>query len=182
VISETLRGNKLNGILIAIVPLITDAPIILVSVFILKVLPSTQLILGILSLFGGAFLTYLGIQNLNFSPIVSNSSTNYRSTIKNGIVANFLSPHPYLFWISIGAPTCIRASESSTLNPIAFIAGFYLLLIGSKVVVAIVSSKVKNFIKSNLYVYLMKFLGLILLILAVLMFYDGFQLIRDYIV
>jgi threonine/homoserine/homoserine lactone efflux protein len=181
VISETIKGNKINGILIATAPLLTDSPIVLFSIYILKSFAGTNVLLGLLSLMGGVFLVYLGIKNLGFKARFKSTSPGYRSSFKYGVITNFLSPHPYLFWISIGAPTFIKASQYGPFDPFAFILGFYILLIGSKVVVAIISGTIKNFIQSYTYSYIMRFMGVVLLILACLMFYDGYQLLLDHI-
>ena len=59
VISETIRHNRKAGILIAAAPLLTDIPIILVSVLIISKLPNSNLVLGILSIMGALFIAYL---------------------------------------------------------------------------------------------------------------------------
>jgi len=173
VISETLRGNRLNGILIALAPMMTDLPIVLVSIFLLKTVSGSDILLGIISIAGGIFLMYLGIKNLTFSNIESNSSGNYVTSIRYGIITNFLSPHPYIFWITVGAPTFIKASEIESLQGYVFITGFYLLLIGSKIVLAIVTGFFNHFLSGKTYSILMKLIGLIIIAYAFLMIYDG---------
>ena len=181
VISETLKGNKLNGLLIAIAPLITDAPVVVLSIYLLNSFSDTDVLLGVLSLFGALFLVYLGIQNLRFNPKVKETNPGYGSSLKYGVVTNLLSPHPYIFWITIGAPTFIKASRNGLHGGFAFIIGFYLLLIGSKVVVAIISGMIKNIMQSSVYANVMKIMGAILLILAVLLIYDGYLLLINHI-
>lgn len=181
VISETLKGNKLNGLLIAIAPLITDAPIVVLSIYLLNSFPGTDVLLGVLSLFGAVFLIYLGIQNLRFNPKAKETNHGYGSSLKYGIVTNLLSPHPYIFWITIGAPTFIKASRNGLQDAFAFIIGFYLLLIGSKVVVAVVSGMIKNIMQSSVYAVVMKLMGAILLILAALLVYDGYRQLIDHV-
>lgn len=177
VISETLKGNRLNGILIALAPLITDLPIILISIYLLKSLSNTGFVLSVLSFLGGIFLIYLGIQNFRFNPETKSAKSDYHASLRYGVIANLLSPHPYIFWITIGAPTFIKASEVGTYSSLAFTAGFYLLLIGSKIIIAIISGVAKNLIQSIVYTFIMKLMGAILLILAVLLILDGYRLL-----
>ena len=177
VISETLKGNKINGMLIAIAPLITDLPIVFFSIFILNSFSNTEHILGILSITGGIFLIYLAVQNFRFNPKTNNTKSGYGSSIKYGIITNILSPHPYLFWITIGAPIFIKASKSGASNSFAFIIGFYLLLVSSKVVIALISSKVKGFLNSTSFNNTMKLMGGILLLLSGVMIYEGFLMV-----
>ena len=56
VISETILHDIRAGIKVAIAPLITDAPIIVLTVFILSRLSGFQGILGVISLVGGVLV------------------------------------------------------------------------------------------------------------------------------
>ena len=179
VMSETLKGNRINGILISLSPLLTDLPIILISVYSLQLIADIDLIYGLLSIAGGLFLIYLGIQNFKFDPQKSVVASNYRISIKNGIITNLLSPHPYIFWLIIGAPTFVKAGKSSTLSQALFIIGFYVLLIGSKIAVAIIAAKAKDFLQSSTYTNITKVMGLIFLVLASVMIYDGIGLLNS---
>lgn len=177
VVSETLKGNRVNGILIALSPLITDLPIILVSVYLLSLFSNTNLILGILSVFGGIFLLYLGIQNFRVHDKERPPEVNYRNTIKSGVITNLLSPHPYIFWLTVGAPTVFKSVKVDSASPFFFITGFYIFLIGSKVAVALISDKAKGFMRSSAYKSTIKIMGLMLLVFAVLMIYSGINML-----
>ncbi len=173
VVSETLRGNRLNGILIALAPLLTDLPIVLISIFLLKALSGSDILLGLLNIFGSIFLFYIGIKNLRLRKTRDISVRDYSRSIKYGVIANLLSPHPYLFWITVGAPTFIKASEIERISGYFFIAGFYLLLIGSKVIIAFVTGFFNNFLKGKTYQNLMRLMGLIIIVFAIAMLFDG---------
>lgn len=62
-ISETLKFGKKEGVKIAIAPLITDIPIILLTVFILASLSKIGIFLGFISLIGGLFLFRVAYEN-----------------------------------------------------------------------------------------------------------------------
>lgn len=51
---------------------------------------------------------------------------------------NAVNPHPWVFWIAAGAPALIRAWRLAPWRGVAFVAGFYVTLIGSKVALAAV--------------------------------------------
>jgi threonine/homoserine/homoserine lactone efflux protein len=53
-----------------------------------------------------------------------------------GVLVNAVSPHPWIFWIGIGAPLLVSAWRRSPGFGLAFLIGFYVLLVGSKVVLA----------------------------------------------
>ena len=98
-------------------------------------------------------------------------------SFRRGLVTNALSPHPYLFWITVGAPVVIRAGRSSLLAAALYIAGFYLLLIGSKIAVAFLVDRSKAWIQGRAYVWIIRSLGVVLLVFAVLFLRDGLRLL-----
>ena len=52
-------------------------------------------------------------------------------------MTNLLSPHPWLFWLTVGAAILAKAIAQNWLVAAAFLFGFYLLLVGSKVLIAL---------------------------------------------
>jgi len=173
VISETLKHNKLSGIKVAIAPLITDGPILLVSLFLLTRLSNLNFLLGAISLFGAGFLIYLGYESLTIKSINLNIQKTGEQSLKRGIIANALSPNPYLFSFSIGGPIMIKALGISIVALLSFIGSFLLLLVGSKIVISLIVEKSKTFFKSKTYIYTLKFLGLVLIIFAIIFLKDA---------
>ena len=178
VISETLQHNIRSGIKVALAPIVTDLPIILISLFILAKLSIFHTILGIISLGGGLFLLILGWQSLKTQGIDLVVPVASPKSLSKGIFTNFLSPHPYLFWLSVGAPTMSKAMNSHPLAGVTFIGSFYFCLIGAKIAVAILTGKSKSFLTGNSYRAIIRCLGLFLIILAGKLFYDGLQLLQ----
>ena len=112
VISETLKFNKKAGIRVACVPIITDFPIVFFSIYFLWKIGNYNQILGIISFIGAVFLVYLAwesLKNTNFQINQSRSGQNKPFSMQKGIIANFLSPHPYLFWITVGGPIIFKS-------------------------------------------------------------------------
>ena len=56
VITETLQHDIKSGLKVALAPMITDLPIIIVTLFFLSKLSNFHEILGIISLIGGCFI------------------------------------------------------------------------------------------------------------------------------
>lgn len=177
IISETLKGDRTNGFLIALAPAATDIPIVILSIVGLKVMAEAIPVLGILAIAGSVFIFYLGSSNFKFNLDKTTVKAGYTTSLKTGIVANFLSPHPYLFWITIGAPTFIKASAINPLFGWLFIFSFYTVMIGSKAGLAELTYRSKNLIRGKLYQTVMKSLGVILILFAVLMFREGLILL-----
>ena len=63
VISQTLKHGMREGVKVALAPLITDLPIILVSLLVLTRLTDFKTVLGVISIIGGVFVAYLAYGN-----------------------------------------------------------------------------------------------------------------------
>jgi len=177
VISETLQHDIQSGVKVALAPIITDLPIIILTLFILAKLSNFHSMLGIISLIGGCFILFMGYESIRTKGVALNFQETKPRSLTKGILANALNPHPYLFWFSVGAPTMIKATKQNIIAPLAFIASFYALLVGSKILLAILVGKSKSFLVGNVYIYTMRFLGLVLCVLAFALFRDGLKLL-----
>jgi threonine/homoserine/homoserine lactone efflux protein len=177
VISETLQHGVKAGVKVALAPVATDLPIIIAAVFILSKFSDFHTLLGIVSLAGGVFVLVMGIENLRVKTIEFDVYPSSSKSFTKGILANALNPHPYLFWISVGAPTMTRAFDVAPGAPFAFIFGFYALLLGSKILLAAAVAKSGTFLNGRKYVVLVRFLGLVLCVLSLSLFRDGLKLL-----
>jgi threonine/homoserine/homoserine lactone efflux protein len=177
VISETLRHGKRGGVLIASAPIVTDVPIVGISVFVLAKMQNFTLVLGIISLSGAVFIAFLAFESIFIKGIEINLGKVRAQSLRRGIITNLLSPHPYLFWITIGAPFLLKGYRTNMMSVVFFLLGFYLFLVGSKITIALIVDKYKLFLKSNAYVYIVRTLGLILLVFSALFLKDGLALL-----
>jgi threonine/homoserine/homoserine lactone efflux protein len=137
VMTTTLQRGLLAGIRVALSPLLTDAPIILLCVLVLTNLPPA--FNNIISLIGGLFVIYLGIDGLRearHATLEIKAADSGARDLLRGALVNALSPHPWLFWLGVGALKVVDAWKQSPANAFAFLFGFFLLLIGCKVVIA----------------------------------------------
>lgn len=178
VVSETLQHDMKAGVKVALAPILTDLPIIVFTLFILAKLSRFHHVLGIISIIGACFLLYLGIKNIQTKGVQVNISTAAPKSLQKGILVNALSPHPYLFWFSVGGPTTIKAMAVSLPAAIFFIGSFYVLLVGSKIFLAVLVGKSRSFLQGNTYIFTMRLLGGVLIILAGILFRDGFHLLN----
>ena len=178
VISETLLHDIRAGIKVAMAPLVTDPPIIILTIFILSRLSGFHGIMGVISIVGGLVVLVMGIKGIKAKGLEVDIQKPRPRSLAKGILVNILSPHPYLFWLSVGSPTMARANDQHFFVAAAFVISFYFLLIGSKIVLAILVGKSKTFLKGRIYIYTMKLLGLALCALAVFLFKDGLTLLK----
>ncbi len=137
VLTSTLRRGFGAGVRVALVPLPTDAPIVLLSVFVLESLPAMAV--RALGVAGGAYVIYLGagtLRGARTAELSAARNASSRRDILQGALVKALSPHPWLFWISVGGPLLVNAWGDAPVRGVTFLVGFYGLLVGTKVVVA----------------------------------------------
>ena len=176
VISQTLRYGVREGVKASMAPLITDLPIILVSVLILRSLSDSRFILGCISMAGGLFVTYLAYECFRTVRLEMADLDGGPQSLGKGAAVNALNPHPYLFWLTVGGPSVIRAWADSPLGAVAFVAVFSGSIVGSKVMIAAMVGQSKHVLSGKGYGIVMRVLGLMLLFFAVLLFKDGVEL------
>lgn len=178
VVAETLRHGARAGIRVACAPLLTDLPIIAVALLLLARLTAQPKILGLVSLAGGLLLLFFGWQDLRRRDIALPMPEESPQPLRRGIAVNLLSPYPYLFWLGVGAPLATKAMAQGVGAAAAFLGGFYLLLVGSKVVLAMVTGSSRAFLSGKAYRLTLRLLGLLLWGLALLLLRDGVTLLR----
>ena len=178
VISETLQQGVRSGIKVALSPLITDLPIIVLTLFVLKQLSGLNNLLGVISLIGGCVVLFMGYKSMNPKMGESGISERVPRPLLKGVLVNALSPHPYLFWLSVGGPIINKAMGIGTMAPFVFLGSFYMLLVGSKVVLALLAGQSRIFFKGTAYRYTMRLLGFALVVLGVMLFRDGLMLLE----
>jgi threonine/homoserine/homoserine lactone efflux protein len=145
VITATLRSGLAGGLQVALAPFVSDAPIIALSVLLVGFLPPDAL--RWVGTVGGLVVIWMGVEIIRSSakaelPSDPGARTGSRGELWRGAVVNVLNPHPYLFWATVGGPTLVSGWKISPWYALAFLLPFYLVLVGSKMLVAwLVSSR-----------------------------------------
>ena len=140
-INQTLLDGWRRGAVIAMAPLISDIPIVLVILLLLDRLPVN--FLRLISLAGGVFLLYIswGLWRQwraggTFQASSNQDSDEQQKPVSSGgylwrgIMMNALSPGPYTFWTLVNGPLVLSALRQSWLHGVAFLLGFYGMMIG----------------------------------------------------
>lgn len=175
VISQTLQHNAREGVLVAAAPVVTDVPIILASFFLLQQFPGFQPLLGLISTAGGVYVLYLAYETLKTAPVEIGAAHAEPHSLRKGALTNFLNPHPYLFWATVGVPFFLNARQDDPGAAWGFILNFYLLLVGSKVALALTVNRFRAFLQGKVYLWSMRFLGVALAVFSILLFRDAFE-------
>ena len=185
VITQTLKRGWRAGNLIALAPLISDLPIVLLTVLLISRLPHAAF--GWLGIIGGLFVIYLGVDTIRGVwkqrhmkqeevQAISNEGGSTYAILWRAAATNALNPHPYLFWGTVGAQLLLRiAQQSGITSAIIFLVGFYTLLVGSKLLLAFVVSHSRNWLRGRTYQGILVGSGVLLLGLGILLISEGVQ-------
>jgi threonine/homoserine/homoserine lactone efflux protein len=98
-------------------------------------------------------------------------------SLAKGIAANALSPHPYIFWLTVGTPIMSKAVKTSMALPFVFILGFYVCLIGAKILLAVLVGQSRAFLQGKTYVNTMRMLGVVMCVFALMLFKESLGLL-----
>jgi threonine/homoserine/homoserine lactone efflux protein len=170
VITASLRSGLSGGLRVALAPLITDAPIIALAVLLSGSLPASAL--RWVGTVGGLVVIWLGVETLRAArraplPSHEEGQGDPRRELWRGVVANALNPHPYLFWATVGGPAVVSGWRISPWYVVAFMIPFYVLLLGSKVVVAWLVSRQAGGLSLTWYRRVLAGCGILLLIMGI---------------
>ncbi|MBO3748115.1 LysE family transporter [Streptosporangiaceae bacterium NEAU-GS5] len=136
VITASLRDGFPAGARLACVPLFSDLPVVLLTVTAVGALP--DVLLRVLSVAGGLYVAYLGVTGVLQARTARPPASDARPPssaweLAKGVLVNLLNPHPWLFWTAVGAPIVLAAHGAAKAW---FVAGFYAVLVASKIALA----------------------------------------------
>lgn len=172
VITHTLRHGLRAGALVAAAPLVTDPPIALICVWLLSGTAAAAL-LPWLSIGGGLFVAWLGIDTIRASTGGARAVQAAPRPLRDGILVNALSPHPYLFWITVGGPLTVRFGAASSGAGVAFVALFLVLVVAGKVGLAAIVERSRGWLEGRAYRWLLGAMGVMLVAMGVWLVADG---------
>lgn len=172
-VAQTLRYGLRQGIVTALAPVLTDAPIVALSLLLYSRLDAAGPVLAVISFAGGLYLVWLGVESLRARPPAAGQPAGSPRSLRKAVAINLLNPHVYLFWGAVGAPATLRAAQSGLAGAAAFLAGFYCLLCGSKVAMAFLLSRSRRFLEGRAYLWALRATGLLLCGLGIWLVHDG---------
>jgi threonine/homoserine/homoserine lactone efflux protein len=175
VITRSLARGFWAGLRVALSPFITDVPIIVLSLLLFNALP--PLFEQVVTAVGSLYVIYLGIDTIRSArqtslaaPAAGDAAPHV--DLWQGALVNFLSPHPWLFWATIGAPALTRAWQASPVYAVAFLLGFYALLVGGKIAVALAVAGGRRYLTDAWYHRLLIGTGALLCIFGLLLLWQ----------
>jgi threonine/homoserine/homoserine lactone efflux protein len=145
-ISESLSGGFRRAAPIAFAPLISDVPIIIISLLVLNQVPAY--FLRLVSLAGGIFALYLAwrlwVSWRRGTEIQVDENGPQKGSLRRGVIANFLTPGPYLFWTLVSGPILLEAGRQSIGFGAAFLIGFYGIFVLGLLGIALLISQARR--------------------------------------
>ena len=180
IIRATLARGWRGGVQAAIAPLVSDLPIVVLSITIVSVVPASMVLA--LSAAGAIVLVWFGMHGLREARTAQAPSTGASQpagerTWLRAAVVNLLSPSPWLFWGTVGGPILVAAWRQSPASGVGFLLGFYLLLVGSQVVLALGLGATRHRLSTSAYRGILTASAVLMLVLAVLLAVSALPLI-----
>jgi threonine/homoserine/homoserine lactone efflux protein len=179
-LSRSLRGGPGEGLKVALAPLLTDLPIVAITLAGLAGALAHPALLGTLALTGGGYVFYLGVTGWAAPALTAPvPAAGAAGALWQGVLTNALSPHPYLFWALVGGPLVLQAAADGWWPAAGFVAGFYTALVGSKGVIALAAGHLRGWFAGPAYRVLSRLLGGLLILLGLALMLDAVRLLRD---
>jgi threonine/homoserine/homoserine lactone efflux protein len=174
VVTNTLERGFGAGLRVAAAPLVTDVPIVLAALLAVDALPAAAV--RVLGAAGGIYLLWLGADTIaRTGSATPDDARDTRSAgdLLQGVMANILNPHPWLFWLSVGAPILSSAWSRAPGRGVAFLVGFYALLLGTKVALAGMVAVVRRRMVDRWYRRALAAAGAILAVAGVVLLWEA---------
>ncbi len=130
-VSRTLAGGWRSTLPAALSPLLSDGPVIVLTVLVLRHVPAR--FEHALRLAGAAFLFYLAVgayrswRDWRGSDAPTTGSAG--QSLLRATAVNLLNPNPYLGWSLVLGPLLLKGWREAPANGIALVAGFYVTMV-----------------------------------------------------
>ena len=173
VISTALQRGARAGAQVAMAPVVTDLPIILLSLTVLRIIPPAA-VAG-LAVIGAVVVAWFAVESLraartaNLALLAEQAPAAGLAPLRRGALVNWLSPAPWLFWTTVGGPLVIAAWARSPGGALAWLLGFYAALVGAKVLLAIGVAAGRHRLSTRGYRTVLAGSGVLLLVVAALL-------------
>ncbi len=175
VITSALRSGWRAGAVAACAPLVSDLVIVSAVLLVLDHLPARSV--SVLGLVGGLFVVFLGVTNIREARTASlvrspGSSRPLGRAMGQAALTNLLSPHPWLAWATALGPLTIATWRHGHGGATALVVGFYLTLVGTKIVLAVLVAGARHRLSDRAYRSSLIGAGALLVVVGVALLVD----------
>jgi threonine/homoserine/homoserine lactone efflux protein len=138
-LAQAVRHGPLRALPLAAVPLVSDPPVIAVVLALLAQVPSG--FLRALQVGGGAFVAFLGGTAIRAAlrgpPSAPEPGREPPRGFWRATLVNLTNPNAWIFWSLVGGPILAEAWREAPSRALAFLCGFYLLLLGGNAAIVL---------------------------------------------
>lgn len=173
IFAQTLAHGHGEGSKVAAAPLFTDGPVMLFYLAALNALSAFPAALGLIGLVGGIVVVRFGLGCLRSGPLVLAAPTGSPGSWTKGLATNFFNPKMHLYWATVGSPMLLSSLQRGAGSAVGYLSGFYLCLVGANLGLVWLSGRFREFLSGRAYVVTMRVIGLLLLLAAAGLFWDG---------
>ena len=165
-ITSALRSGARAGIVVACAPLVSDIVVVATTVFLLGQLPAD--VLALVGVVGGVFMVWLGVRTWLDARTASLRTDADRPgplgrTLRTAVLINLVSPHPWVAWATALGPLTIATWRTDHVGGGALVAAFYAMLVGAKIVVALLVARGRHRLTDHGYRITLRVSGVLLL-------------------
>jgi threonine/homoserine/homoserine lactone efflux protein len=140
-LGQSVRNGAARTLPVAFVPLATDPPVIAVVLAVLAQVPAG--LVRALGILGGAVVLWLGVGALRaaWAPPPAAQARPPPAGFVRAFAVNFTNPNVWIWWSGAAGPILVSAWRESPWRASAFLAGFYLLLLGGSVLFVLLAAR-----------------------------------------
>jgi len=144
-ITSALRSGARAGVIVACAPLLSDLVVVSLTLLVLGQMPDTAL--AAIGVVGGLFMGWLGVhtwleaRTASLSQARDQPPPSTLRALREGVMVNLLSPHPWVAWATALGPLTLAAWRDQPADAVIFVAAFYRMLVGAKVAVALLAGQ-----------------------------------------
>lgn len=140
-LAQSVRNGAARTVPVAFAPLVTDPPLVAVVLAVLAQLPAG--LVRLLGVVGGAVVLWLGVGALRaaLAPPAPRAGRAPPAGFVRALVVNFTNPNAWLWWSGAAGPILVAAWSESPWRAAAFLAGFYVLLVGGNLLLVLLAAR-----------------------------------------
>ncbi|MGL4944103.1 MAG: LysE family translocator [Thermoguttaceae bacterium] len=145
VVSESLRHGRRAGCRMALIPLVTDPPVLAILLPLLVTLVSGRNhIIGGIALVGGMMLVMMARKLVRVSVDDFSAGAAPRTSFVRGLAINITNPNLYIGWLTVNGTILLQANQVSLLADALFLVAFYASLVTLKLLMALAVGSVRH--------------------------------------
>lgn len=163
VAATALERGLGDGLKVALIPLATETPVLVASVFLLSQLPHEAL--RWIGMAGGALVLYIAwkvMRDARSAHPERGDVTPFRGHFLRVALVGLLAPAPWIFWFLIAGPLFLNRWNVSPWQGVLFVLAFFCCFVGAMMMVAWGASKGREKLNLDWYRRTLRGAGVIL--------------------